>query len=91
MSGGHLINPHPIGDHPAGKINDTDPDSRNLKAPRGGTGRRGPEELWLRFDAAVARLNAAGSGDSLAELVAAYGEVTQAAGELADALEAAGE
>jgi hypothetical protein len=44
-----------------------------------------------RFDAAVARLNAAGSGDSLAELVAAYGEVTQAAGALADALEAAGE
>ena len=91
MSGGHLIKPHPIGDQPAGKINVTDPDSRNLKAPRGGTGRRGPEELWLRFDAAVARLNAAGSGDSLAELVAAYGEVTQAAGELADALEAAGE
>jgi hypothetical protein len=58
---------------------------------RSGTGRRGPEELWARFDAAVARLNAAGAGDSLAEVVAAYGEVAQAAGALAEALEAAGE
>jgi hypothetical protein len=56
-----------------------------------GTGRRGPEELWASFDAAVARLNAAGAGDSLAEMVAAYGEVANAAGALADALEAAGE
>jgi hypothetical protein len=55
---------------------------------RPGTGRRGPEELWARFDTAVARLNAAGGGDSLAEVVAAYGEVAQAAGALADALEA---
>jgi hypothetical protein len=58
---------------------------------RPGTGRRGPEELWTRFDAAVARLNAAGAGDSLAELVAAYSEVAQAALAVADALEAAGE
>jgi transposase len=35
MSGGNLIKPHPIGDQPAGKINVTDPDSRNLKTPRG--------------------------------------------------------
>jgi hypothetical protein len=58
---------------------------------RPGTGRRGPEELWAAFDAAVARLNAAGAGDSLAEVVAAYGDVARAAGALADALEAAGE
>lgn len=58
---------------------------------RPGTGRRGPEELWERFDAAVARLNAAGAGDSLAEIVAAYGDVAQAAGALAGALETAGE
>ena len=58
---------------------------------RPGTGRRGPEELWAAFDAAVARLNAAGAGDSLAEVVAAYGEVARAAGALADALEAGGE
>ena len=58
---------------------------------RPGTGRRGPEELWARFDAAVARFNAAGAGDSLAEIVAAYGEIAQAAGALADALESTGE
>jgi hypothetical protein len=70
------------------------PGSERARPPyelRPGTGRRGPEELWARFDAAVARLNAAGSGDSLVEMVAAYGEVAQAAGALADALEAAGE
>ena len=33
---------------------------------RPGTGRRGPEELWARFDVAVERLNQAGAGDSLA-------------------------
>ena len=58
---------------------------------RPGTGRRGPEELWARFDAAVERLNHAGAGDSLADLVAAYAAVAEAAGALADALEAAGE
>jgi hypothetical protein len=58
---------------------------------RPGTGRRGPEQLWERFDAAVERLNHAGAGDSLADLVAAYAAVAGAAGALADALEAAGE
>jgi hypothetical protein len=58
---------------------------------RPGTGRRGPEELWPPFDAAVERLNQAGAGDSLADLVAAYAVVAEAAGALADALEAAGE
>jgi hypothetical protein len=58
---------------------------------RAGTGRRGAEELWTRFDAAVERLNQAGAGDSLADLVAAYAAVAAAAGALADALEAAGE
>jgi uncharacterized protein YukE len=55
------------------------------------TGRRGPEGLWARFDVAVERLNQAGAGDSLADLVAAYAAVAKAAGALADALEAAGE
>jgi hypothetical protein len=58
---------------------------------RPGTGRRGPEELWAQFDRAVERLNVAGAGDSLAEVVAAYAGVADAAGALADALEAAGE
>jgi hypothetical protein len=51
------------------------------------TGRRGPEQLWERFDAAVERLNHAGAGDSLADLVAAYAAVAEAAAALADALE----
>jgi hypothetical protein len=58
---------------------------------RPATGRRGPDELWARFDAAVEQLNTAGAGDSLAEIVAAYASVADAAAELADALEAAGE
>jgi transposase len=31
----HNIKPYPIGERPAGSINVTDPDSRNLKTPRG--------------------------------------------------------
>ena len=68
--------------------------SNRAKPPyelRPGTGRRGPEELWTRFDAAVERLNLAGAGDNLAEIVAAYSAVADAAGALAEALEAAGE
>jgi hypothetical protein len=58
---------------------------------RPGTGRRGPEALWVRFDGAVQQLNVAGGGDSLVDLVAAYGAVADAAAALADALEEAGE
>jgi hypothetical protein len=53
-----------------------------------GTGRRGPEHLRARFDEAVDQLNQAGAGDSLAEVVAGYVAVSDAAGALADALEA---
>ena len=56
-----------------------------------GTGRRGPAELWARFDAAVQRLNEAGAGDNLSDVVHACASVAQAASELADALQAAGE
>jgi hypothetical protein len=58
---------------------------------RAGTGRRGPEELWTRFDEAVAQLNNAGAGDSLADVVAGYSAVSDAALALADALEATGD
>jgi hypothetical protein len=58
---------------------------------RPGTGRRGPEQRWAQFDRAVEQLNAAGAGDSLADVVAGYAAVAEAAGDLADALEAAGE
>ena len=58
---------------------------------RPGTGRRGPDELWTRFDEAVAQLNAAGAGDNLADVVAGYAAVAEAARALADALQAGGD
>ena len=69
-------------------------DSERARPPyelRPGTGRRGPAELWARFDAAVHRLNQAGASDNLSHVVDAYAAVAQAADELADALHAAGE
>jgi len=55
---------------------------------RPGTGRRGPPELWERFDAAVARLNRAITGSSSEEVAGAFGELAQAAAALAEAVEA---
>jgi hypothetical protein len=69
-------------------------DSERARPPyelRPGTGRRGPEELWARFDEAVAQLNDAGAGASLAEVVAGYAAVSDAARALADTLDAEGE
>ena len=69
-------------------------DSERARPPyelRPGTGRRGPAELWTQFDAAVLRLNQAGAGDNLGDVVDAYAAVAQAASDLADALQAAGE
>jgi hypothetical protein len=69
-------------------------DSERARPPyelRPGTGRRGPADLWTRFDAAVQQLNRAGAGDSLAAMVDAYAAVAQAASALAGALQAAGE
>jgi hypothetical protein len=69
-------------------------DSERTRPPyelRPGTGRRGPVDLWTRFDAAVQQLNQAGAGDNLADVVNAYGAVARAASELVDALHAAGE
>jgi hypothetical protein len=69
-------------------------DSERARPPyelRPGTGRRGPTELWTRFDTAVQHLNQAGAGDNLADVVDAYAAVARAASELADALQAAGE
>jgi hypothetical protein len=70
------------------------PGSEQARTPyelRPGTGRRGPEALWSDFDHAVQRLNEAGAGQSLAEVVAAYGAVSDASGALADALAPNGE
>jgi hypothetical protein len=54
---------------------------------RPGTGRRGPEELWLRFDAAVAGLNRAIAGSSATDVATAFGEVAESTAELAEAVE----
>lgn len=51
---------------------------------RPGTGRRGPEELWQRFDAAVATLNRAIAGSSALAVAAAFGEMAEAADELSE-------
>jgi hypothetical protein len=53
---------------------------------RPGTGRRGPDELWDRFDAAVAALNVAITGSDAAAVADAFGEMSVAAGALADAV-----
>lgn len=52
-----------------------------------GTGRRGPEELWRVFDAAVAELNRAATGTDLIEVAQAYEALAASAGELASAVE----
>lgn len=53
---------------------------------RPGTGRRGPTELWTRFDDAVASLNRAITGSDAAVVADAFGEMAEAAGALADAV-----
>jgi hypothetical protein len=60
-------------------------DSERARPPyelRPGTGRRGPAELWTRFDMAVERLNQAGASDNLADVIDAYAAVAQAASDL---------
>jgi len=51
-----------------------------------GSGRRGPDELWARFDVAVAVLNRAASGTDLLEVAGAYAQLGEAADELAQAV-----
>jgi hypothetical protein len=53
---------------------------------RPGTGRRGPQKLWERFDAAVANLNSAITESNAANVADAFGELSEVAGELADAV-----
>jgi hypothetical protein len=54
---------------------------------RPGTGRRGPGDLWARFDQAVAALNKAITGSSAATVADAFGELAEAAQTLAGAIE----
>lgn len=53
---------------------------------RPGTGRRGPAELWQRFDVAVTGLNRAITGSDSAAVADAFGEMAESAGALADAV-----
>ncbi len=65
------------------------PGAENAEPPyelRRGTGRRGPEEMWTRFDEAVATLNKAITGSSAAAVADAFGEMAEAAGALAEAV-----
>ncbi len=52
-----------------------------------GTGRRGPTELWERFDEAVAELDRVSEGRSLRAVARAYVELAEVASELAAAVE----
>lgn len=54
---------------------------------RPGTGRRGPAELWARFDAAVETLNHAITGTNVLGVARAFGELASAAAAIADAVE----
>jgi len=53
---------------------------------RPGTGRRGPEELWRRFDEATTRLGTMAAGTNMLEVARAYEELAAIAGELAKAV-----
>ena len=55
---------------------------------RAGTGRRGPEELWRRFDQAITRLGTMAAGEDMLEVARAYEELAEVVGELAKAVKA---
>ena len=52
-----------------------------------GTGRRGPEGLWERFDEAVAELDRVSEGRSMRAVGQAYTELADVASQLAKAIE----
>lgn len=75
--------------HAAGLLWRPVPGAENAEPPyelRPDTGRRGPAELWARFDAAVKALNRAITGSSAADVADAFGEMSEAAASLADAV-----
>jgi hypothetical protein len=75
--------------HAAGMMWRPVPGAEGAQPPyelRLGTGRRGPEHLWVRFDSAVAALNEAITGSNAATVAGAFGELSQVAGALADAV-----
>jgi hypothetical protein len=75
--------------HAAGLLWRPVPGAEGAEPPyelRPGTGRRGPEELWQRFDAAVTTLNRAITGSDAAAVADAFGDISEAARALAEAV-----
>jgi hypothetical protein len=65
--------------------------SANSEPPhelRPGSGRRGPDGLWRRFDVAVGELGRAATGRDLQAVARAYQDLGDVTGELASAVEA---
>jgi hypothetical protein len=52
-----------------------------------GSGRRGPTELWRRFDGAVAELNRVAAGTDLLDVADVYEALAEIAAQLAQAVE----
>jgi hypothetical protein len=75
--------------HAAGLLWRPVPGAESAEPPyelRPGTGRRGPAELWLRFDRGVAALNRAITQSDAARVADAFGAVADVAAALADAV-----
>lgn len=75
--------------HAAGLLWRPIPGAEGAEPPyelRPGTGRRGPSPLWSRFDVAVAALNRAITGSDAATVAEAFGELAEAAEDLAEAV-----
>ena len=75
--------------HAAGLLWRPIPGAEQAEPPyelRPGTGRRGPGELWSRFDETVAALNRAITGSDAAVVADAFGELSEAALALAEAV-----
>jgi hypothetical protein len=73
--------------HAAGLLWRPVPGAEGAEPPyelRPGTGRRGPRQLWDRFDEAVATLNRAITGTDAAAVADAFGEISDAAHALAE-------
>ena len=75
--------------HAAGLLWRPVPGAESAEPPyelRPATGRRGPADLWARFDEAVAALNRAITQPHAAQVADAFGEVADTAGALAEAV-----
>jgi hypothetical protein len=75
--------------HAAGMLWRPVPGAERAEPPyelRPGTGRRGPEDLWTGFDAAVSELNRAIGGSSSERVSIAFGGVAAVAAELSVAI-----